>query len=140
MITPFCKGNCPNITEIAIKLLLLLRSFSKQRIVKDMTRQREKTAFVVCLFLFIFTYKRWLNILIDIFSSKWKIEFILLVTLSNILLIFFIYMLISYIFFELRVLVKKSLRESIGNGTIFQLKLYQISRKLIVNNIEIQLT
>lgn len=58
-------------------------------------------------------------------------------TLSYILFIFFTYQLISQIFLELRVLVKKSLRESISNGTIFQLKLYQISRKLIVDNIEI---
>ena len=114
-----------------------MRPFCKQRIVKDMTRQRQKATFVVSLTLFIFTHKRWLDILIDIFSSEGEIEFILLETLRYILLIFFTCQLLSQIFLELRVLVKKSLRESISNGPIFQLKLDQIPRKLIVDNIEV---
>lgn len=115
-------------------------SFCKQRIVKDMARQRKKTTFVVSLPLLVLTHERWLDILIDIFSSEWKIEFILFVALHYILLIFFPFHLIFNIFLELRVLVEKPLRESISNGSIFQLKLDQIPRKLIVDNIEIQLT
>ena len=107
---------------------------------KDMTGQRKETTFVVSLPLLILTHERWLDILIDIFSSEWKIEFILLVTLHYILLIFLLFQLISNIFLELRVLVEQPLRESIRNGSIFQLKLDQIPRKLIVDHIEIYLT
>lgn len=102
-----------------------------------MARQWKKTTFVVCLPLLVLAHERWLDILIDIFSSKWKIEFILLETLHYILLIFFLFHLFSNIFLELRVLAEKSLRESISNGSIFQLKLDQIPRKLIVDYIEI---